>query len=305
MRIVTTALIVAGFALAPITSQAKIHVFACEPEWKALAQEIGGDKVDAFSATTAQQDPHHIRARPSLISQARKTDLFFCSGAGLEIGWLPLLIQKAGDHVQPGQPGYFMAAPYVNILEKPIRVDRSLGDIHPDGNPHLHLNPYNILKIAEELTQRLGKIDPTHKVFYQARLSKFSTEWKKAIRKWEQEAKALKGATVIVHHMSLSYLLNWLGMKQVGALEPKPGIPPTTSHLKSLLKQMNDMPADIILTAVYDNQKASRWLAKKTNIPTVTLPYTVGGDKKSKDLYTLFDHTIYLLKETHGKQRAH
>ena len=141
-----------GWLLAvPLYTYAKVNIFACEPEWGALAKEIGGDKVKIKTATHAKQDPHYIRARPSLIAAIRKADLVFCTGAGLEVGWLPLLLQKAGSHVQPGQSGYLMAAEQVKRLEVPEYIDRLMGDIHPEGNPHVHLNPYNITSIAEAL----------------------------------------------------------------------------------------------------------------------------------------------------------
>ena len=140
-------------------AMAVLEVFACEPEWASLASEIGGDKVKTFSATHARQDPHFIKARPSLISKVRRADLIVCSGADLEIGWLPLLLERAGADVQRGAVGNLMAYQYVPLLEIPTVVDRSLGDIHPDGNPHIHLDPRNLLLVGKELLNRLVLID--------------------------------------------------------------------------------------------------------------------------------------------------
>lgn len=282
--------------LAPASSFAKVNVFACEPEWAALAEEIGGDKVEAFSATSAVQDPHYIRARPSLISKARKADLLLCSGASLEIGWLPILLQKVSSDLQPGSIGYLMAADVVTMLEVPVVVDRSMGDVHPEGNPHVHLNPYNLIRVGESLTGRLAGIDAENASFYKDRYRNFSSRLSKAISRWESEARALKGKQVVVHHKSFTYLLDWLGMKQVGTLEPKPGIPPTISHLKNLLRQLRSNPADVIIRAPSDPDDASEWLSKKTGMKAVALPYTVGGDEQSGDLFALFDRTIALLK---------
>ena len=156
------------FFLAPAPSLAKVNVFACEPEWAALAQEIGGDKVEVFAATSAMQDPHYIRARPSLISKARRADLLLCSGASLEIGWLPILLQKASSDIQPGSVGYLMAADVVTMLEVPVVVDRSMGDVHPEGNPHVHLNPYNLMTVGEALADRLSGVDSENTSFYKA-----------------------------------------------------------------------------------------------------------------------------------------
>jgi zinc/manganese transport system substrate-binding protein len=281
---------------APLSVQAEVNIFACEPEWAALAREIGGDKVETFAATHAKQDPHYIRARPSLIAKARRADLILCSGAGLEVGWLPLLLQKAGADVQPGSAGYLMASKYVPILEKPAVIDRSMGDVHPDGNPHVQLNPHNVLLVAKELTKRLESIDISNAGFYSNQLEDFTSRWQQAIAAWEKEASSLKGAQVVVHHKAFSYMLDWLELKQVASLEPKPGIPPTTSHLESLLQQLVAKPADMIIRTPYEPDDASEWLSEKTGTPALVLPYTISGDAESNDLFALFDRSINLLK---------
>ncbi len=291
------------FLLAPASSFARINVFACEPEWAALAEEIGGGKVEAFSATSAVQDPHYIRARPSLISKARKADLLLCSGASLEIGWLPILLQKASSGLQPGSVGYLMAAEVVTMLEIPGVVDRSMGDVHPEGDPHVHLNPHNIILVGKSLADRLAVIDAENASFYHDSYRDFSSRLRKAISRWESEARMLKGKPVVVHHKSFTYLLDWLGMKQVGTLEPKPGIPPTTSHLKNLLRQLKPSPADVIIRAPSDPDDASEWLSEKTGTKAIVLPYTVGGDEQSGDLFALFDRTIALLKGAYDDQQ--
>ena len=165
-----------GLALllsAPAALYARVNIFACEPEWKALAHEIGGDKVKAFSATNASQDPHYIRARPSLIAKIRSADLVLCTGAGLEIGWLPILLQRAKASAQIGEVGNILAADHVPLLSKPKRVDRSMGDIHPEGDPHIHLNPNNILKVAQVLAKRLQVLDAKNQKFYQNKYNNF------------------------------------------------------------------------------------------------------------------------------------
>ncbi len=287
---------------APLTAQAEVNIFACEPEWAALAREIGDEKVETFAATHAKQDPHYIRARPSLIAKARRADLILCSGAGLEVGWLPLLLQKAGADVQPGSAGYLMASKHVPILEKPAVVDRSMGDVHPDGNPHVQLNPHNVLLVAKELTKRLETIDTANAGFYSNQLKVFALRWQQAIVTWEKEASSLKGAQVVVHHKAFSYMLDWLELKQVASLEPKPGIPPTTSHLESLLQQLKVKPADVIIRTPYESDYASKWLSEKTGTPALVLPYTISGDAESNDLFALFDRSISLLKGTLNDQ---
>lgn len=295
-------LVVVLLCAAPLTARAEVNIFACEPEWAALAEEIGGDKVKIFAATHAQQDPHHIRARPSLIAKARQADLIICSGAGLEVGWLPILLQKAGSKVQPGTVGYLMAAEFVPVLEKSTVIDRSQGDVHPEGNPHVHLNPHNVLLVAKELAKRLESIDSANAGIYRINVEDFTLRWNQAITHWEKEASRLKGMPVVVHHKSFSYLLDWLGFKQVASLEPKPGIPPTSSHLEGLLQQLKAKPAGMIIRTPYEPNDASEWLSEKTGTPAIVLPYTIGGDVESSDLFTLFDRSISLLKGARNDQ---
>lgn len=278
--------------LLPSVAQAKLRIFACEPEWAALAGEISGDNADIFTATHAGQDPHYIRARPSLIAQARHADIMFCSGAGLEVGWLPILLEKASVEVQPGAVGYLMASAYVPILEKPEKIDRSMGDIHPEGNPHIHLNPYNIVLVAKELTKRLKLLDVANADFYQNRSDDFIMRWQAAIVDWEKTALSLKDKKVVVHHRTFSYLLDWLHMENAASLEPKPGIPPTTQHLEKLLKQFAQNPAYVIIRGPYEPEDASTWLSQKTSIPAIMLPYTIDGDDKSNDLFALFEQSV-------------
>jgi zinc/manganese transport system substrate-binding protein len=272
---------------------AAVNVFACEPEWAALAQELGGDKVSVFAATTPMQDPHRIEARPSLVSRMRNADLVICSGSELEVGWLPLLFPQAGnDRIQPGSPGYIEASQYVVRLEIPKVVDRALGDIHPSGNPHVHLDPRNIAKVAEVVTARLAEIDHANADTYRARAEDFNKRWQQAIEKWRQQAQPLKGVPIVVYHKDMSYFINWSGMREVGSLEPKPGIPPTPTHLAELVERMKRTPAKAVVYSPYNNPGAAQFLSQRTNIPVVPLPFTVGGTPKAKDLFGLFDDTI-------------
>ena len=255
---------------------AQINVFACEPEWAALTQQLGGTAVKVFSATTNQQDPHHIQARPSLIAKVRRADLLVCTGADLEVGWLPLLLRKSGNgKILPGQTGHFMAADQVALLEKPAVLDRSHGDIHAAGNPHIHLDPKRILQISRALTARLAKIDPANSDLYQKNGLNFHRKWNQAIQKWERKFKALQGKRIVVSHNNWVYLEQWLGLKRVATLEPKPGIPPTSTHLRKVLTRLKQNPADLILYANYQSDKSARWLSQKTGIPVVGLPFSV------------------------------
>jgi len=274
-------------------ARAALNVLTCEPEWAALTQELAGDLANVSSATTAQQDPHHIEARPSLLARARRADLLICTGAELETGWLPLLQREAGNaRIQPGQPGYFEAARFARIIERPTALDRAQGDVHASGNPHLQLDPRNIARVADSLTKRLSELDPAHAARYADRNAEFQSRWTAATARWEQQAAGLKGASVVTHHRNLSYLADWLGLTVIGELEPKPGMEPTASHLAELLETLKATPARMVLRAAYESPKASAWLAGRASIPAVELPYTVGGSPGAKDLFGLFDDTL-------------
>ena len=209
--------LIAAVAVAVVAAPAlaALNVFATVPEWGALATELGGDKVNVYTATNALQDPHHIEAKPSLIARARGADLVVATGAELEIGWLPLVTQQAGNpKIQAGKPGYFEAAGYVTLLEKPTRLDRSEGDVHPGGNPHIQTDPRNIARVAGPLAARLAELDPANAAYYQARYKAFADRWSAAIANWEKQAAPLKGAPIVVQHKAFTYLEEWLGLER-------------------------------------------------------------------------------------------
>jgi zinc/manganese transport system substrate-binding protein len=287
----TTAALVA--CVAALAAHADLNVFATVPEWGALAEELGGDKVKVYVATTALQDPHHVEARPSLIARTRSADLVISTGAELEIGWLPLVIQQAANaKVRPGTPGYFEASSVVPLLGKPTRLDRAEGDIHPQGDPHIQTDPRNIGRIAGPLAERMAQLDPPNAAFYRARQKQFSERWTAAVAKWEHDAAPLKGAPVVVQHKAFTYLIAWLGLNEIAALEPKPGMEPTTAHLGEVLETLQRTPAKMVLRAAYQSDRASQWLAQRTKINVVTLPFTVGGTDGAKDLAGLYEETI-------------
>ena len=272
---------------------AALSIFATVPEWAALAQEIGGDKVSVYTATNALQDPHHVEAKPSLIARARRADLVVATGAELEIGWLPLVLQQAGNaKVQPGQAGYFEAASFVTTIERPTRIDRAEGDVHPQGNPHIQTDPRNIARVAGALVQRMTDLDPDDAAFFRQRYAEFDTRWRASIARWEAQAAPLRGVPVLVQHKAFSYLIAWLGMKETGTLEPKPGVDPTAASLSEILAEQQRHPAKMVLRAAYQSDRPSLWVAERAHIPAVALPFTVGGDSAARDLTGLFDDTI-------------
>jgi zinc/manganese transport system substrate-binding protein len=291
----------------PLAANAELRVFACEPEWSALAEEIGGDLVKATSATHALQDPHYVEARPSLISKVRKADLVVCSGAQLEIGWLPMLLSKANNpRVLPGKNGFLEASSFVPRLGVPDNVDRAQGDMHPQGNPHIQMNPHNISRVARAMGERMALIDPGNAAAYTSGTEDFLTRWKLAINAWEERAQHLAGKRVVCHHQSWIYLEDWLKLEEVATLEPVPGIPPTATHLSALLRELgtDGNGADWIIHAPFQSEKASDWLEQRTSIPAVMLPLTVGGTEEANNLFDLFEEVLNRLLEAHTGDKS-
>jgi len=284
--------------LCALPAQAAVNVFACEPEWAALVAELGGEQVSVYAATTARQDPHHIEARPSLIAKLRRADMLVCTGAELEAGWLPVLLRQSGNsRVQPGRPGHFMAAEQVERLEVPAVADRALGDLHMDGNPHVHTDPRRLLRIAEALGERLAAVDGANGDHYRARLAEFRARWQQAMAQWQRTAAPLRGVHVVSHHQDWVYLYDWLGLVEAARLEPKPGIPPSAAHLSSLTATLKDQPAGMVLRTPFQDARPAEWLATRTGMQVVVLPYTVGGSAAAGDLFALFDETVARLLE--------
>lgn len=291
-RLIHTLALFALLLVAPL-ARAELKVLACEPEWGALVKELAGDKVSVYVATTALQDPHRIEARPSLVAAARNAGLVVCTGAELEVGWLPLLIRQSGNSaIQPGKPGHFEAAAYVRMLDVPQRLDRADGDVHAAGNPHIQTDPRNILKVGEALARRMAELDPAGAAAYGAGWKSFAERWTAALARWDKDAAPLRGMPVLVQHKAFPYLEDWLGLRQLDALEPKPGVEPTSGHLAAVAERMKSRPARMVLRPAYQADGPSRWIGERTGIAVVTVPFTVGGTPEARDLFSLFDDTL-------------
>lgn len=283
-----------GAALAVAApAQAALKILATTADWGALARELGGDEVDVYVATSALQDVHQVDAKPSLVARARTANLVVANGADLEAGWLPVLLQEAGNpKARPGTVGYFEAAAQVRLLEVPTAVDRAMGDIHAQGNPHLHLDPRNVAAVAKALSARLAAVDPPNAAYYAARGADFQARWQQAMARWQPMAGPLEGVPVVVIHKDQAYLAHWLGLEQVAAIEPKPGVPPSAGYLAGLVTQLQATPPRMILRNAYNDPKAANWLSERVKAPVVTLPFSVGGTPGAKDLFGLFDETL-------------
>lgn len=285
-----------------LPAHATLRIFATVPEWGALAQEIGGEQVKVYTATNGLQNPHRIDAKPSLIAQARSAQLVVATGAELEVGWLPVLVRESGNaRIQPGQPGFFEAARYVTMLEIPAVLDRAHGDVHAGGNPHIQTDPRNLLRIGEALSARMAEIDPDNAAAYRNGYKVFADKLRSAIARWEKEAAPLRGVPILVQHRAFPYLQNWLGLKEVGSLEPKPGVEPSSAYLAEILAQQAVQPAKMVIRPAYQYDAPSLWIAERAKIPAVTLPFTIGGTPEAKDLFSLYEDTLRrLLKAQQG-----
>ena len=284
-------------------ASAALKVLACEPEWGALAQTLGGDLVEVSVATTALQDPHQIQAKPSLIARVRNADLVVCTGAELEIGWLPPLLQQSGNaRIQAGQPGNFAAADYVRKLDVPTQLDRAQGDVHAAGNPHIQTDPRNIAAVSVALSKRLQEVDSAHAALYAQRAADFNGRWQQALQRWANQAAPLKGLPVVSQHKAFVYLYDWLGLKEVAVLEPKPGVEPSAAYLQTVLTTLKATPARMVLYSAYQDPKPSEWLSEHAGLPVVKLAFTVGGDDAAKDLFGLFDDTVSKLVAAGAKR---
>ena len=276
-------------------------VFACEPEWAVLARVLL-PQARVHVATHARQDPHHIEARPALIAQLRSADLAICSGAALEAGWLPMLQQRAANpKVQPGQPGLFFAADHVSLIDpQPATINPFAGDVHPEGNPHLHLDPRRIGEAAEALAERMASIWPGQAADIAARHKTWDAQWRRHIARWSRDGQVLKGKPVAAQHTTFGYLWNWLGIEMVADLEPRPGMPPTPGHLGLLREKLLARPPAAIVVASYQDSRSARWLAQQLQdrSPVLVLPASIEDPAAPDAMMHWFDHLLTELRST-------
>lgn len=261
-------------ALAALPAHA-FTIFACEPEWAALARELMPE-ARIHVATQARQDPHHIEARPALIAQLRAADLAICTGASLEGGWLPLLQERAGNaKIQTGAPGMFFATEQVELIDK---RDPSLnpfqGDVHAEGNPHVHTDPLRMLTVSRRLAERMQDLARDDASAIEERHRAFERRWKAQIERWEAQVQPLRGARVAAQHGTFAYLWRWLGVEQVADLEPRPGLSPTPGHLQGLLQTLRKQPPVAVVIASFHDPRAGRWVVGQLDgdVPLVVLP---------------------------------
>jgi zinc/manganese transport system substrate-binding protein len=292
-------LLIVSLLIFPTQAFAKIRVVTTIPDLAALAREVGGDQVEVKSIARGSQDPHFLEPKPSYVVLVNNADLLIEVGLELEVGWLPVLLtQSRNGKVQLGQAGRLNASEGLPILEIPQgQIDRSMGDVHPLGNPHYWLRPQNGLIIAGRIAERLGQLDPAHAADYRSRYGEFARRLNQKILEWEKRIAPLRGKKIVTHHKSFSYFVDWAGLNVVGFIEPKPGIPPSPAHILTLIDLIQREKIPLIVTENYYNPKPAQKLSEKTGAQYLILPTSVGGAPGVESYEQLFEFLIQKFSE--------
>lgn len=281
---------------------AEVNVVTSVPDLAAITKEIGKDKVEVESLAKGYQDPHFVDAKPSYVLKLNRADLLIYNGLDLEIGWLPVLITGSRNSkiTSPNADGNLDASTLINnVLEVPeVPVDRSMGDVHPRGNPHYLLDPRNGISVAKGIAQRLGKIDPGNSSFYDTNYQQFKERMVSEIAAWEQELSGLEDAEIITYHKLWAYFNDWTGLREVNTVEPKPGIPPSPSHVAELIKNAKSRNISFVLAANYYPEKTAKEVAAKIGTPFVRVPAMVDGTEEVKTYSDLFDVIVKRIRES-------
>ena len=280
----------------------KLNVVTTLPSLASITQSIGGDKIDVYSITRGVQDAHYIEAKPSYMKKLHKADLLIYSGLELEIGWLPLLIQGArNNQVTVGAAGNLNASLAIKtdaVLEK-LRgeVDRSMGDVHPLGNPHYLLNPYNAIGVADLITEKLCILNSENKTTFRQNRDTFVTTLENIIKEFENRADHLKGQEVVCYHNHWSYLLDWLGIEGAGFIELRPGIPPTPKHKEEIIELMKSKAIKVVIISSWKEPTKAEEVAKASGAKLIILPGEVNAMDGSEDYVKWIDYMVTHLTE--------
>ena len=269
---------------------AKLKVVGAYPYIQDLVRQVAHDKVDVQTLATGEWDPHFVVAKPSLLTRLRGADLLIINGAQLEIGWLPPLLRQAGNaNIQPGKPGFLELTTQLPLIQKPQSVSRAMGDVHPQGNPHIVLDPNNIPKLSDAITRKLCQLDAASCKSYQQNNTGFKQRWQQSSAGWAKRMARYKGVKVVEYHKLFDYFFSRYGLKLVGNLEPLPGIPPTPQHLAQLIKTIKDQGVTLNLRGVYNPSDPSEFVSSHSPARLVTLPHDVGAVPEAKDLFLMYE----------------
>jgi len=273
-------------------SYGQIKVVVTYPYIGDLTQKIGGDKVEVFVLGKGTEDPHFIVPKPSFIAKLRGADLVIINGAGLEIGFIPILIQQANNSRIQTLRGFLDLSQHVNLIEVPTNVSRSEGDIHPEGNPHFTLDPHNIPFLARAIKDKLCDLDFKNRQDYEKRFAEFIRQWDEKIREWDHKLSILRGKRVIEYHKLFEYFLSAYGLSVAGTIEPKPGIPPTARHMEELIETGKTQKIDFVLQDAYHEKRSAQFVAEKTGAKYVLFPHDLGAVPEAKDLFSLYEDIV-------------
>lgn len=287
----------------------ELFVVTTLPSLASLTESLGGDKVEVFSITRGVQDAHYVEAKPSYMLKLNKADLLIYSGLELEIGWLPLLIQGArNSNVSPGSRGHLNASSALsqeNLLEKAHGgVDRSMGDVHPAGNPHFLLNPHHTIEVCYLIADKLIELDPDNAAYYETRLDEYVARLDSKIAELESIANILKGKEVVCYHKHWSYLCDWLGINIAGYVEAKPGIPPTPRHKREIIKMMKRKEIKIVIISSWKEPKKAQEVADAVGADLIILPGEADALPGTKDYFSWMEYMISQLSKTAQKYYA-
>lgn len=273
---------------------AKLNVVATTSDLGAIAREIGKDKVEVTSLAKPTEDPHFVDAKPGFIVKLNKADMLIEGGLQLEIGWLPPLVLSARNQkILVGNPGYLIASSMgVQILEVPTSVDRAMGDVHPMGNPHFMLDPLNGKIVAMHICDQLCKVDAANCAYYKDNLKDFTKRLDQKLSEWQKTLEPFRGTKIVTYHKTFPYFANRFHLNVAGTLEPKPGIPPSPTHINSLIPMMKIEGVKLILIEPFRERKTPEFVASQTGVKIIVFPIMAGGQKETDDYLSIFDYTI-------------
>lgn len=277
--------------LLPLLLFAHLNIAVSYPYIGAITKAIGKDHVSTTVLAEGNWDPHFIVPRPSLITKLRNADALIMNGGQLEIGWLPPLIKRANNpKTVPNTPTFLDLSRSISFLQKPKSLDRAQGDVHPDGNPHFHLNPNNILILAQDIATFLSAIDGEHQAIYAENFKAFEQDWDAHLTQWQKNMASKKGIKVIQYHDNMAYFNDAYGLENIGTIEPLPGIPPSSRHTIELIKTISTQKPCCIFHDVYHSTKTAQYISDKTGIPIVLMPHDIGALESIDSLVALFDY---------------
>ncbi|MCB0343161.1 MAG: zinc ABC transporter substrate-binding protein [Pseudobdellovibrionaceae bacterium] len=294
-------LLLLSLILVPGKGHAKLKVMTTTTNLKSLVESVGGDQVEVESFSRGTQDPHYIEAKPSYMLKAAKADLLVSVGLDLEVGWLPLIVRGSRNpKIREGEKGHFVAGTFIETLEKPSgEISRADGDVHPEGNPHFLLDPENAVIVGEKLRDKLVELDVAHAEYYKTNFDSFSSKMQKHIKSWQKRLQGKGEIRVITYHKTLTYFFSRFGIKNISILEPKPGIPPTASHILDVMKKSKEAGVKLALVENYFDPTIAKRVAKDVSGMSVkVVPVSVGGEQEISSLVDLYDRLVGVIEDS-------